>query len=304
MYITTHCYLEGAKIKSSPIKFKLKNREVVVKNIPEMGSTKEGMQIEIKLPVDIKELKIPNEVMDKKGKFIDKRLTRFKSMLQETSFLLEGLLSIYFNVKIPAFNTGKVVVNVYAENKEEANMLKEGTVTGGFGDVFYSEKKFIFPLDKHILSKAEIALSHLPSLSFFTQARRSFESGNHEIAFYLYFKIIEGYFGDGTPKIQNALLENKKQIAKYIKIDQQLTTALKKILNELLSLPSESANSNTIEAVIKDLVLIRHKLNHFSINNSEKYFHPELRFHLEQINRYLGRATLVLLFDQMNLIKK
>ncbi len=298
MRITAHCFLEKARIDKTPISFEIGKTEVKINNIPKKGNSDEGMEIEIRQRVDPSELKISKEEMDEKGLFIAKRLIKYKSKLQEAAFLIEGILSVKYNVAVPPFNTSKVVVNVFAENDDEQKMIDGEEVSRGFGDIIAQRKKIEFSWKDNILGDIDLASKHLPALSFFAQAMRSQEKGDQEIAFFLFFRIFEGYFSDGSGNIERSFINNKSEISKYLKYSDEIKDAFKKVLVNLLKLPSKSEKN--FEGLLSDLALLRHKLTHFDTEHSDKYFNPDLRFELDIINHYLKIATLLLITNRIN----
>ena len=73
--------------------------------------------------------------------------------------------------------------------------------------------------------------------------------------------------------------------------------AFKTILVNSLSLPSRSHEN--YDGIIKDLVLIRHKLTHFNEENSDRHYNPNLKFELAPINFYLRKACVLILRDRI-----
>mgnify|MGYP001283788848 CR=1 FL=1 len=297
MYVKAHCFLENARIDKVPIFFNFGDTTVQITNTPKRGETDEGMEIEITQKIEPTEIQVSKDEMDEKGFFIAQRLKKYKSKLQEVAFLIEGLLSVKYNVKVPPFNTGKVMVNVYPESEEERKMLNEGIVSRGFGDIFTPEKKIEFQWKDDVMGDINLARQHLPALSFFAQALRSQERGDQEIAFFLFFRILEGYFGDGSGHSEKSFIQNKNELSKYLKYDDRIKSAFKKILQEILKLPSKSKDN--FEGLLSDIVLLRHKLTHFDANHSDRYFSPDLRFELDIINKYLRIATLLLIRNKI-----
>jgi hypothetical protein len=297
MYIKAHCFLEKARIDKTPIFFEFAEAKVRLINTSKMGDTEEGMEIEITQKVSPEELKVSKEEMDEKGFFIAKRLKKYRAKLQEVAFLIEGILAVKYNINVPPFNTSKIMVNVYPENEKERKMLESGEITRGFGDVFVPEKKIEFKWNNDILGDINLARRHLPALSFFAQALRSQERGDQEIAFFLFFRILEGYFGDGSGKNEECFIRNKDKLSKYLKYDEKIKNAFKKILQEILQLPSKADRG--FEGLLSDLVLLRHKLTHFDAQHSDRYFSPDLRFELDIINKYLRIATLLLIREKI-----
>ena len=295
MHVTAHCFLKKAKIDKLPIRFNFRDMEVKIdkSSIPE----DDGLILETKQKVDVKELMIDPSEKDEKGEFIGKRLKKYKAELHELATLIEGIFSVNYMVSsMPRFETHRVTVNVFPENEEERKMIGEGKVTGGFGDITTPEKHPEFSWKDNLFGNIEKIAQHLPALSFITQAIRSQYRKDEEIAFFLYFRIIEGYFGDGTPQIEKALLQNKEELKKYLPPKEDFKNALQNIL-KILNLPSRAETN--YEGIISDLVLLRHKLVHFDEANAERYFSPKLKFELSSINKHLRLATTLIIRDKI-----
>ena len=282
MYLTAHCFAKKIKIDKSPIFFKFDDTEV--KLAISLIKEDEGLILEIKQKVDPKDLMFDKDKIDPEGKYIEKRLKPYRSKLHEIATLVEGLLSFNYIGVVPPFETHKIMVSVYLENEEERKMIEEEKISRGFGDVITSPKYPFYQIKDNLFSNIEFAKKNLPALSFLTQAIQSQDRKDEEIAFFLYFKIIEGYFGDGTPHTEQSLLKNKTILQKYLKPHDKLAQTLERVLT-ILKLPSRAKEN--YEGIISDLVLLRHKLTHFSDENPERYFHPDLKFELDLLNKYL-----------------
>lgn len=295
MYITAHCFLKNAKIDKVPITFSYDGFDVSINTSKIDGE--EGLVLEIKKVINPEDLKTKPEDRDPMGHFIEKQLRPYKSKLHEIASIIEGILSVnYMVTDMPTFETHKVITNVFSENYEEEDMLKSGEITRGFGDIA-SLQKPDFVWKEGLLDNIDKAKENIPALSFIAQAIRSQARKDQEIAFFLYFRIIEGYFGDGTPSLEKALLANAEDFKNYLAYDQGIITSMQKILS-ILGLPSKS--NVDFNGLISDIVLMRHKMTHFDSENSDRHFSPELKFEMDLLNKYLRVACTKIIRDKID----
>ena len=284
----------GVRISGSPVQFNLGDTSVRVMNTS-LGE-ESVLMLEIREPVDANQLEIPADQRDSAGKFLQPLLRKYQAKLHEAASLLEGLITVSFKLEqpLPVFNVREISVNVSAETPEEQKLLDEGTVSRGFGHIHQPPKKIEIPWREDLLADLDTLKDQIPALSLLAQAVRSRGRGDEELAFVLFFKIIEGYFGDGTPRVKEALLRNAAGLATHLRYESELITAVTDALS-VLRLPTRA--SNNFEGLITDLVLLRHKLAHFDAENAHRYFHPSLRFHLKEMNTYLLVASMKLIWE-------
>ena len=301
MIAKAHCFTKNVKIDKLPISFKFGDVAVL---IHESTNKKEegGLILEISQKVDPATLLVKPEEQDPQGKFIEKRLKPYKIKLNEVASLLEGLLSIFYLGTPPSFDTHKVMVNIEPESPEEEKMIQEERVSRGFGDVLHQEQYPLYTWSEQILPNIEVGKKHIPALSFLAQAIRSQARKDEEVAFFLYFRVIEGYLGDGSERLQDALLYRANELKKYLSDSTSLKDAFKTILVNGLSLSSHSHEN--YDGMIKDLVLIRHKLIHFNEEYSDRHYNPNLKFELAPINFYLRKACVLILRDKIGVDKE
>jgi len=295
MKIAVHCFAYNTRIDPPFISFEYNNMLVNLKE-DKRGEDKYELTLEVILPVDVDTLRADPEKIDELGKYLEKRMRPYKEIMEEVSHLVEGILSLKYFAASPKFETEKITANVLAENDEEAELLKSNTISRGFGDIYQDKKHYIYSEANKITELVDGARKHIPALSFLSQATRSAEENNHEVAFFLLFRIIEGYMSDGSKDIEKNLLKNEEELKKYFPPIDQLPEHLKKILDDL-NLPSKS-NIN-FSGIISDLILIRHKLTHFSETNSSRHHNPSMLFELEKVNRYLRWTCMRILVDRI-----
>lgn len=290
MLLTAHCFADKVKIDKLPIEFKYQDYLVVLTT--NKKGEDEGLTLQISKTVNPNDFDFKDETRDEKGLFIEKRLRPYKETLTEVAHLIEGYLSIMYFSEPPRFNPEKVVVNIMPENPEEEQLIRSGKVSGGFGDIFHPPKYPLYNWSDKILPSIEKGTEHLASFSFLAQAIRSQQRNDQEIAFFLYFRIIEGYFSDGSKDIEKALIKNHIELSKYLLYDDEVKEIIKNVLIQL-KLPSNAQKD--FKGMISDLVLIRHKLTHFSNTNSTRHHTTSINFELSPLNLLMRRACILFL---------
>ena len=138
-------------------------------------------------------------------------------------------------------------------------MLNNGSITRSAGYASLPDKKS-YKIDDSIFELIVPSINHLPAFSFFSQALKSLQSNDNEIAFFLFFRIIDGYFSYGASDVEKALLKKEQELKDLIPYEQKLITSLITILTEM-GLPTKSQDNYA--GLIIDIVRLRHKLTHF-----------------------------------------
>lgn len=312
MRLEAHCFLKNATINNLPISFEFDRYKVEISHTSIPSEKKEkGLLLEIIRKVNIEEIKTDRETMEKEKmpEASKKILEESRKDLNEIAVLLEGLFSVTYahrvgNKKIelvasPPFETETVVVNIVGENSEENELLRSGKVIQGCGDIYYEKKPIQYVWSDKTLNYLQAGYLNLPFLSFFSQGLRSSHRGETEVAFFLFFKIIEGYFGNGSKDIEKALIKNKTKLQKHLKTDPFFLEALHGVLKNL-SLPSKATSVTDVEGIIKDLVLLRHKLLHFSKSEPNRYYYSQLKFNLKKVVKKLSFVCCSVLREELN----
>lgn len=295
MKLTIHCFAYGVKIEPSVINFPFRD---TLLSISFHEKDKNGeLTLQLSKKILPEEVSIEGEIRDEKGLFIEKRSRPYKELITEAAQLVEGLFSVFYLATPPKFDTERIVVNVIAESKEETEMIKSGKVTGGFGAVFSDPIKNSYNISDEVISAAPKAIDHLAALSFLAQAIRSQHQNDQEVAFFLYFRIIDGYFSDGASDVEKALISKAHKLIKYIKYEDEIKKATKAIL---ASLKLKSKSEINFQGLISDIVLIRHKLTHFSQSNAESHHRVGMKFDLNIVNFYLRKSCVIVLLDILN----
>ena len=293
MKIQAHCFAENSSITPNSFKFKYKEYDVQLFSIEERLSLQ---LIKIATLQEIENLKRDKESDGLFGDQLESKMLPYKIALTEVAQLLEGLFSLmYFSVP-PKFNTNTININLYSETEDEQKYLDDDTIPRFFGNVSMPTRKPPYQIHDSHIELIEPSLNHIPAFSFFSQATRSLENNDNEIAFFLYFRIIDGYFSDGASAVETALIKKAEELKKYIPYEDNLKNSSNIILSEL-GLSSKSALN--YEGLISDIVLIRHKLTHFSSTNSKRHHSPKITFELFTLNSYLHQCCFNLLRDKV-----
>lgn len=296
MKVVAHCFAENASITPNKIDFVFKDYNATI------FCTENELTLQISKVITAEELLPFSKQITRSTanvetieEELEARLRPYKLILTEAAQLFEGLFSLMYASIPPHFDTARIYVNLYSETDEEQNMLTEGTITRGAG-YFLMPDKNNYKIDDAIFDLITPSLNHLPAFSFFSHALRSLKSNDNEVAFFLFFRIIDGYFADGAKDVEKAFLKKATQLQKFIPYEPKLINSLKTILTEM-GVPSKSELD--YEGLIKDIVLVRHKLTHFSSSNSKTHHSPIIKFEILTINTYLYYCCFDLLRDKL-----
>lgn len=296
MKIVAHCFSDNASITPSKFNFKFKEFDASIYSI------KEQITLEISKIMTSSELelfKIEKKQTENNNitlESLDKKLKPFKLVLTEAAHLIEGLLSLMYHSVPPHFDTSKIYVNLYPQTDFEQQLLDNGSISRG-GGYLISKGANKYNLDNSISDLIEPALNHLPSFSFFSTALRSLKNNDNEVAFFLFFRIIDGYFAFGAKEIEKELLKNVTEIQRFISYDKTLINSIKAILLEM-GLPSKSEKD--FSGLITDIVLIRHKLTHFSSKKASSHHSPNIKLELMTVNNYMYNCCFNLIRENLD----
>ncbi len=308
MKATTYCFLPGVKFDPIPRPFKVKDGVAWIGNDyePNTGQKKQeivGCFLSYETGANIEEFLRKSEApkpgtkeYDEEFKKIGELLDKYRGELNEVATLIEGLISVMTIKPFPAFLIGHVNVRLNPENEEDSRLIKEEKVHHTFGDVGRSRDSSLITVGgiDSILEYAPKAEERLSALSIYTLASRAEERLELEIAYANFFRIIEGYFGDGTKNIENSLQDNAGGIVKLLRPNEDFLNGLQAILAHL-KLPSHAKSLSAEKEIISDLVLLRHKLMHYNLTHHNRHFYSTMRIDLKKIITNLHRAAFFLL---------
>lgn len=297
MKIVAHCFAENASITPSKIDFKFKEYDANILSIDNK------LTLQISKVITTEELQpfsekitslnaTPDIIEDK----LEARLRPYKIVLTEAAQLFEGLLSLMYATIPPHFDTRRIYVNLYSQTEEERQALEDGTISRGGGYVLMPDKQN-YNFDNALYELIEPSLQHLPSFSFFSHALRSLNSNDNEVAFFLFFRILDGYFAYGATSVEKEFLKKEAELSRFIPYEPKLINALKNILSDM-GLPSKS--DKDFKGLISDIVLVRHKLTHFSSTKAHSHHSATIKFELLTVNTYLYNCCFNLLREKIS----
>jgi hypothetical protein len=296
MRVVAHCFAENALIIPSRFNFKFKDFDASI------------YSIEKQLTLEISKIMTPEELelfsINKQSENneegitherLHKKLEPYKIVLTEAAHLLEGIFSLMYQTVPPHFDTFKTYVNLYSQTDEEQKLLDEGSISRG-GGYLISNGVNKYHLDNSILELIEPSIYHLTAFSFFSTALRSLKSNDNEVAFFLFFRIIDGYFAHGAKDVEKELLKSTTDVQRFIPYDPTLISSIKTIISEM-GLPSKSEKG--FDGLISDIVLIRHKLTHFSSSKSKSHHSAKIKMELLTVNNYLYNCCFHLIRERL-----
>lgn len=297
MKIVAHCFAENASITPTKIGFEFNSYNGNILSI----ENKLTLQISKTLSSDelfpfLEKIASSNETVDIIEDKLEARLRPYKLVLTEAAQLFEGLFSLMYATIPPHFDTGRIYVNLYSQTDEEQKMLDEGTITRSGGYVLMPDKKN-YKIDTSLYDLITPSLNHIPSFSFFSHALRSLNSNDNEVAFFLFFRILDGYFSFGAKDVKKELLKKETELSRFIPYEPKLINSLKNILTNM-GLPSESEKD--FKGLISDIVNIRHKLTHFSSAQAQAHHSATIKFELVTVNIYLYNCCFNLLREKIS----
>lgn len=297
MKIVAHCFAENASITPTRMDFEFKGYDANILSMDDKLTLQisKVMNSEELLPFSEK-ITSSTETIDIVEDKLEARLRPYKLILTDAAQLFEGLFSLMYATIPPHFDTGRIYVNLYSQTDEEQKMLDEGTITRGGGYVLMPDKKN-YKIDNSLYDLITPSLNHIPSFSFFSHALRSLKSNDNEVAFFLFFRILDGYFSFGATAVKKELLKKETELSRFIPYEPKLINSLKNILTNM-GLPSESETD--FKGLISDIVLIRHKLTHFSSAQAQAHHSPTIKFELVTVNTYLYNCCFNLLREKIS----
>jgi hypothetical protein len=296
MKIVAHCFADNSSISPSPLKIDFKGFNVslfpVDQNLTlqasKILSEEELVQFSKKVSHDTENVETAEDQLEEK-------LRPYKIILTEVAQLFEGLFALMYNSVPPHFDTSKTFVNLYAETEAERTFLDGGSVTRGAGYVIMPDRKY-YNIDNSLFDLIAPSINHLPAFSFYSQALKSLNNNDNEIAFFLFFRIIDGYFSFGAKDVRKELLKKETELKNYVPYEPKLINSLSAILTEM-GLPTESKNN--FKGLIADIVNVRHKLTHFSSTKAKAHHTASIKLELATVNSYLCQCCFNLLRNKI-----
>jgi hypothetical protein len=298
MILRAHCFAEGAEIKPAVFSFAFKEWNVSIVTYPNKENKMLMLEISKKLTnTEIAEFKTKMDDSEDPQSFFSKRSRPLQEALTEVAQLVEGLLSIFFIGVPPKFETKIPIVNLFGENEQEINLLETDTVMRGFGFLADIKMTPVYQINDTIKDVINQAIFHLPAFSFFSQAIRSLKANDNEVAFFLFFRILDGYFSDGKKDVEKEFIKQAKELEKFLPYSSNIVHCTQSILVEM-NVPSRSHEN--YHGLIKDIVNIRHKLTHFSATKSSFHQSAKIKFDLYALNVVLYNSCFAILRDRIS----
>jgi len=297
MRLKIHCFASKAKITPQSFSLVFKGCDVVVSSYNHGEGDYLLLEVYKTLtPEEINGFKSKDEEGQNPVEFFEVRTRQYTELITEAAQLVEGLFSIFFFCAPPKFDSGRPTANLFGETEEEWELIRTDKVSRGFGYVQESRESPSYSLDESIKDAVESSSLHLPVFSFFAQAIRSLKDNEQELAFFLFFRIIEGYFSDGKADLSRAFSKEEKNIERYLPYDDETKKAISSILREM-NLPSKC--SIDYKGLLGDIVNIRHKLTHFSATNASIYHSAKIKFNLRPLNVIMYKGCFLLIREKV-----
>lgn len=311
MQVTAYCFLPGVKFEPLPKPFKVKDGVAWIGNDHEpfeMGKKQEvrGCFLSYQSPANIDDfLRFPEDSSDPQHKKeleqIGKLLDKYRGELSEVVAIVEGLISVLTIRPFPAFQVEHVNVRLVPETQEDKKLVTEGKVRNIFGDIGRARDP-----QMAVVNRVDEMLAHVPragerlsALSIYTLAARAEDRFEFEIAYSNFFRIIEGYLGDGSKNMEVALQARSSDLMTVLAPTPEFVAGLTKILVSL-NLPVKAKLPTDEKEIISDLVLLRHKLMHYNLTNQNRHFYSSLRVDLKAIIRDIHGAAYLLLRNDID----
>lgn len=302
MKVTVYCFLPGVKFDPLPKAFAVKDGEAWIGNDFEPNREQKKQEIvgsflSYATDANIEDfLRVPEDPDDREHKAqfekIQALTDRYRGELNEVATLVEGLVSTMSAKPFPSFLIQHVNVRLTPENPEEEKLIADEKVHHTFGDIGKSrENRFVTVGDAdEMLRFSHRAEERLSALSIYTLAIGAEERFELEIAYLNFFRIIEGYLGGGTPRVEEALQKESARFVGLLKPDEKFLKELRAVLS-YLGLPSKTSSVTDAPGIVSDLVLLRHKLAHYNLTHQDKHFYASMRLDLKVIVCHLHRAA-------------
>ncbi len=310
MRLNAHCFIDEVVFDPLPTQFPIRDGMawISINHGPYKSGEKQevlGSILHYKVLVDPNEFLRPEDhTHDHSIQFkkIGELLDKYRGIMYEIAATIEGLISISTIKSFPPFRIQQVMINLTADTHEEQEMIDKELISYTFGDVGVAREKqniVVNGIDK-ILVPIATANDHLSALAIYTTGVRALERFDMEVAFSSFFRVIEGYLGDGSSRVEQALLKKETEVTSLLKITTDTFAALHRILTNL-SLPITSKDKSDNRGIISDIVLLRHKLMHYNLKQQDHHFYSAMRIDLRYLVNQLHRAAFFLIREDIEL---
>ena len=312
MRLNAHCFLDGVVFDPLPTQFPIRDGTAWISNNyePNRGQEKQqilGSMLHYQATVDPQEFIRPeDDTHDHSIQFkkIGELLNKYRGIMYEIAATIEGLVSISTIKPFPPFGVQQVIISLSADTPQDQELIDKELISHAFGDVGVAREKqniVVGDIDKMLVPVAK-ANDRLSALAIYTTGVRALERFDMETAFSSFFRVVEGYLGDGTSKVEQALHQKEVELTSLLKISPDAFSALHRILKSL-SLPITSKDMSDGTGIISDIVLLRHKLMHYNLKHQDHHFYSALRIDLKPLVHQMHRAAFFLLREDIGLPK-
>lgn len=308
MRLNAHCFIDGVVFDPLPTRFPICDGVawISINHGPYKPGEKQevlGSMLHYETSVDPNEFLRPEDhTSDHSIQFkkIGELLDKYRGIMYEIAATIEGLISISTIKPFPPFRIQQVMINLTADTPVEQEMIDKELISYTFGDVGVARDRqniVVNEIDK-MLAPIAAANDRLSALAIYTTGVRALERFDMEIAFSSFFRVVEGYLGDGTGKVEQALHKKEAEVISLLKITPDAFEALHRILTNL-SLPITSKSISDGKGIISDIVLLRHKLMHYNLKQQNHHFYSAMRVDLKHLVNQLHRAAFFLIREDI-----
>ena len=313
MRLNVHCFLDGVVFDPLPTPFSMKGGKVWISINwgPYKGPYEDGEKQEVlgsMLHYEVEEvdhnefLRPEDNTPDHRIQFkkVGEHLDKYRGIMYEIAGTIEGLVSISAIKPFPPFGVQQVMVGLTPDTPADKELIDNELISYTFGDVGVQRDKqniVVGGIDQMLAPVAK-ASERLSALAIYMAGVRAQERIEMDIAFTSFFRVVEGYMGDGTRKVERALHKKEVEVTALLRFHPEALVALHKVLKSL-SLPITSKDHNDGKGIISDIVLLRHKLMHYNLKNQTHHFYSSLRTDLKPIVQQLHRVAFFLIREDI-----
>lgn len=214
--------------------------------------------------------------------------------VEEIMRQLEGILSLWgiesIDIKYPKHEW-------LAETEEEKQKLKVFGYSVSRGEIEDHEVPEVpFDLIASAIISSVMHKNHDVLMSFFRRGNIEVESENYIEAIYYFYFIIESFYADGKNKnyaVQQAFQESPQFIENVKSVISE-----KNVPPKLISEFEEHYKNKDVKVVIKEIVMMRGFLHHFSKKRRDNW-HPDKQENYQVHAYFLQKLSLNLMHENL-----
>jgi len=256
---------------------------------------REQIELRVIRDIDFEELRMKDGRNEKE---IRSKIAYFENEFRKISNLLESYLMFSFNQVLGKFDEKELIINILASKSERDKLQKEGYFEGGGGVHIINPPGLSFPeISEEQIEEIRKLNKYVPILVFFGEGRRQHRNKNNEIAFGLFFKILEGIFlKKGTNNREGQFIKMAPEIKKVLPFYQTLYDALNRLLTKNLKITLEH-RKDKYEDMLVMLIRLRDQLSHFNQERAIHYFDISMSQDLDIVNSFMISAIYKIIFS-------